>query len=266
MSGPEAGRIVNSMGTQTGEILREDLAGRAKAIVDELRSSVESGAPWFPALLDAIARWPLPLELVDGRCYRYLIGGEAFDWLLLADRLLQSIAAKVPEEERIALLFHARPPQEQTSDEFRSAIGESKHRAHLNYVYGVVVEEALQLSVEEDLHKEMRCSAWSHDRRVDESVFQRIYGKPREELLAAFAEERGIERPDEILLSDLQEFTYWLFKYRMHQCDGARVASDTRRGLVQLSHMQARHHALLPDLDASAPESVIEGRAAAHVR
>ncbi|HTE83741.1 MAG TPA: hypothetical protein VK821_03340, partial [Dehalococcoidia bacterium] len=158
------------MGIESGDILREDLAGRARAIVDDLRSAVECGAEWYPALLDAIARWPLPQELVDGRWYRYLIGGEAFDWLLLADRLLESIAGSVPEEERIALLFHARPPVEQTADDFRAAIGESKHRAHLNYVYGVVVEEALQLSIEEDLHKERRCRAWGQDLRVDESV------------------------------------------------------------------------------------------------
>src|SRR6266496_6359817 len=127
------------MGIETSDILREDLAGRARAIVDDLHSAVECGAAWYPALLDAIARWPLPLELVDGRWYRYLIGGEAFDWLLLAERLLPSIEQFVPEEERIALLFHAQPPSEQSSEDFRTAIGEPKYRAHLNYVYGVVV-------------------------------------------------------------------------------------------------------------------------------
>jgi hypothetical protein len=263
LSRPEPGRIVDSMVTESGDILREDLAARARAIVAELQSAVQSGAYWYPALLDAIARWPLPLELVDGRCYRYLIGGEAFDWLLLAERLLQSIERLVPEEERMALLFHARPPIEQSTDDFRAAIGESKYRAHLNYVYGVVVEEALQLSVEEDVHKELRCCAWGQDRRVDESVYHRIYGRPREDLFAAFREERGIERSDEILLGDLREFTYWLFRYRMRQCDGARVASDTRRGLVQLSHMQARHHALIPDPEPIEPQSTFEGRAAA---
>ncbi|MGG7379244.1 hypothetical protein ACQ7B2_10975, partial [Escherichia coli] len=77
---------------------------------------------------------------------------------------------------REALLFRGRPPFEQPAEAFRAAIGESKYRAHLNFVYGVVVEEALQLSVEEDLHKELRCRAWGQDRRLDESVFQRIYG------------------------------------------------------------------------------------------
>ena len=170
------------MATEWGEVLREDLSSRARAIVEDLRISIERGAPWFDVLLDAIARWPLPQELARGRYFRYLVGGEAFDWLLLAQRLLDELADLVPEEERMALLFRCQPPVEQSSEAFRVAIGESKYRAHLNYVYGVIVEEALQLSVEEDLHKELRCGAWGHDRRVDENVFQRIYGKSREEL------------------------------------------------------------------------------------
>jgi hypothetical protein len=252
------------MTSEPGDLLREDLLARARAIVDNLRHEITDGADWFPSLLDAIARWPLPQELVEGRYYRYLIGGEAFDWLLLAERLLETIGDLVPEEERVALLFHGRPPIEQPTEAFRAAIGDSKYRAHLNFVYGVIVEEALQLSAEETLHKELRCSAWSHDRRVDEGVFQRIYGKPREELLEAFRDERALSRVDEISLDELREFTYWLFKFRMRQCDGARVASDTRRGLVQLSHMQARRQSLIPEPEAVPPESCIEGRAVAH--
>ena len=38
---------------------------------------------------------------------------------------------------------------------------------------------------------------------------------------------------------ELKAFTYWLFKYRMNQSDPARVASDTRKALVQLSELEA---------------------------
>src|SRR6476659_5948823 len=155
------------MDAEFGDLLREDLFARARAIVDDLRDHVSHGEAWFPALLDAIARWPLPQELVGGRYYRYLIGGEAFDWLLLAERLVDAIEDLVPDQEREALLFHGRPPYEQSTEAFRTAIGESKYKANLNFVYGVVVEEALQLSVEEDLHKELRCRAWGQDRRLD---------------------------------------------------------------------------------------------------
>lgn len=246
------------MVTQTDELLREDAAACARAIVADLRSAVAGGAHWYRALLDAIARWPLPQEWVGRRYYRFLIAGEAFDWLLLAERLLEAIADLVPEEDRMALLFHGRRPLEESPDAFREAIGASKYRAHLNYVYGVIVEEALQLSVEEDVHKELRCCASAQDRRVDEHVYQRIYGKSREELLGLCRTERGLADSKEIALAELREFTYWLFKYRMRQCDPARVASDTRRGLVQLSRMQVRRHSVDPVPEPQEPAVCIE--------
>ena len=50
---------------------------------------LERGEPWYPALLTVIARWTASEETVDGVYYRYLIGGEAFDWLRLAQRLIE---------------------------------------------------------------------------------------------------------------------------------------------------------------------------------
>lgn len=247
------------MTIETDELLREDLAAYAQTIVRDLRAAVAAGAPWYPALLDAIARWPLPQEWVGGRYYRFLIAGEAFDWLLLAERLLEAIGDLVSEEDRMALLFHGQRPIEQSAEAFGCAIGPSKYAAHLNYVYGVVVEEALQLAIEQDVQKELRCCAFGQDRRVDENVYQRIYGKPRDELLSLFRAEQGTADGPEIALTELREFTYWLFKFRMRQCDPARVASDTRRGLVQLSHMQARRQARFAVPERPEPESCIEG-------
>jgi len=41
-----------------------------------------------------------------------------------------------------------------------------------------------------------------------------------------------------IAYADWQAFTYWLFKLRLKRQDKARVASDTRRGLAQLTRME----------------------------
>jgi hypothetical protein len=245
---------------ETEELLREDIAACARAIVHDLRAAVAGGRDWYSSLLDAVARWPLPQEWVDGRYYRYLIGGEAFDWLLLAERLLETIEDLVSEEDRVALLFRAVRPAGQGEDGFKEAIGPSKYRAHLNYLYGVIVEEALQLSVEEDVQKELRCCALGHDRRVDDSVYQRIYGRSREMLLAQFRMERGLPAASEIALAELHEFTYWLFKFRMHECDRARVASDTRRGLVLLSRMQVGRNPAVAMPDPPEPPGFIDGR------
>jgi hypothetical protein len=227
-------------------------------IIAALRDELLAGEPWYPALLRAVARWRLPDERVGGRLYTYLVGGEAFDWLLLAERLTDEVADLIPASECHDLLFFGRPPGDPDPEEFRRLIGPAKHRAHLNYLYGVVVEEALQLTVEEELHKENRCRVWGLDRRVDENAFQRIYGRGREELLAAFRAERGVSHTPVVALTELREFTYWLFKLRVKTADPARVASDTRRGLTQLSHLESSHRRYRPKPVPSPEGTVID--------
>ncbi len=203
-----------------------------------MRQEILSGAHWFEALLDAIGRWRLPVETVRGREYRYLVGAEAFDWLLLAERLLLEAADIVPPAARDALLFQGRWPLDLPEEEFERRLGAAKHSAHLNFQYGVLVEQALQLSVEEEIQKESRARAWGHDHRDDESMFERVYGKSRDELAAQYFEETGSLLRSRVAYSDWLDFTYWLFRLRMRRQDKARVASDTRKGLARLTLME----------------------------
>jgi len=53
-------------------------------------------------------------------------------------------------------------------------------------------------------------------------------------LLKQFRHEKGYPQLKSISLTELKEFTYWLFKYRLNHCDKVRVASDTKKGLEQL--------------------------------
>jgi hypothetical protein len=239
-------------------------------IVAELRRAVADGGDWFAALLTAIASWQDAEEVVGGRHYQYLIGGEAFDWLLLAERLCGALDGVVPADEREALLFFGRMPQHLEDDEFRRAIGDVKHAAHLNFVYGVAVEEALQLRVEEEVLKEHRADVWKNGNgvRVDDQVFERIYGKTSGEMLAMFREARALPPGDELSYGNLRAFTYWLFKYRVNQSDPARVASDTRKALAQVSALQeaARRRAQHVASSQTNGSVVVEGEVVARVR
>ncbi|MCH8900900.1 MAG: hypothetical protein IIC88_01215 [Chloroflexi bacterium] len=236
--------------------------------LDRFSKALEAGDDWFAALLEAIAHWETPEEVVDGRQYRYLIGGEAFDWLLLAERLCEAANGAIPADEREALLFFGRPPRELDADEFKQAIGASKHRAHLNYLYGVVVEEALQLVVEEEVLKERRSSLSDQDGSVEREVFERIYGCGRDELLTACREADAIPNGDEISYGELREFTYWLFKYRVRQNDPARVASDTRRALARVSQLEvaAQRRARLLAGPETNEAAVVDGEVVARGR
>lgn len=194
---------------------------------------------WFTALLNAIAAWRRPQETVNGRSYRYLIGGEAFDWLLLAERLCAELDGLVPHKELEDLLFEGRPPVPIGEEEFHRTIGSAKYRAHLNFFYGVLVEEALQVAVEQEVQKERLSRVWAHGQRADDEVCQHIYGFTRLELLRKFCQERGMAPVDGLSLGEYKEFTYWLFKYRLRSSDPARVASDTRKGLAMLAGLES---------------------------
>lgn len=236
--------------------------------VEAFRRAVAGGEGWFPALLAAIARWELPDEEIDGRRYCYLIAGEAFDWLLLAERLCDELDDAIPADEREALLFFGRPPHAMDDSDFRHAIGDAKHHAHLNFLYGVAVEEALQLIIEEEVLKERRTSVWSGNGNVQRDVFERIYGRTEDDLLSEYRVLRGLPPGEDLAYGELRSFTYWLFKYRVNQSDPARVASDTRKALAQIAQLEhaARRRADFLASQRASVSSVVDGEVVAHLR
>lgn len=219
--------------TQTAESPLTQTEADREAVL-HLRQAVSTGKNWYVALLEAIGLWGSAEELHDGRYYRYLIGGEAFDWLTLADRLCQEIGGLIPENEKSDLLFAATPPIDLPPVEFRQLIGDAKYRAYLNYLYGVVVEEALVSVVEDEVLKENGHLTLVLGQRIEQEAYRRIYEAEMFDLLTLFRGQRGYANGDSISLTEKKEFTYWLFKYRVEHSEKAKVASDTRKALAWL--------------------------------
>ena len=199
-----------------------------------LEQAIASGKHWYIALLEAIGLWTVAEEVHNGRHYHYLIAGEAFDWLLLAERLCEVADGLLPDEEKTALLFHGQPPLNLTKEKFKELIGSAKYQQYLNYFYGITVEEVLILAVREEVRKERRASGYNREHDVANEAYRRIYGATEAVLLKHFRKEKGCRHLESISLTELREFTYWLFKYRLEHCDKARIASDTKKALQQL--------------------------------
>ncbi|MCK4331371.1 MAG: hypothetical protein KAW81_02335, partial [Dehalococcoidia bacterium] len=146
----------------------------------------------------------------------------------------------IPEKERIDLLFFDRPPLELTKEKFKKSIGPAKYRAYLNYLYGILVEEALISAVVDEVRKERRSLGINkHDDDLDKA-YRRIYGASKQALLDDFRKAKRYPKPKSISLSEIKEFTYWLFKHRVEICDKSRVASDTKKALIQMQHNMPR--------------------------
>lgn len=223
---------------------RKKSGGREKSALNEkdleaiqyLKDSVADGKHWYPSLLEAIRMWASREEDFRGRHLNYLIDNEAFDWLLLAERLCTEIEGNIPEQEKIALLFFDKPPLNLSRDDFKKLIGPAKYKAYLNYTYGVLVEEALILAVVGEVRKERRSLGSNRDRGVLDEACRKIYGLDEQALLSEFVKAKRYYGRQKFSLSDLKEFNYWLFKYRLKRCEKPRIASDTRKALLYLQN------------------------------
>jgi hypothetical protein len=202
--------------------------------IQGLKDAIAEGRNWYAALLEAVRLWSSPEEDYEGRHYQYLVDNEAFDWLVLAGRLCEEVGGLIPEEELINLLFFDRPPRELSKEELKNFIGASKYKAYLNYLYGILVEKFLLLSVTEEIRKKKRVLGLNNDNGVVDEAYQRIYGAAQSALLKQFRKERHYPQLRSIRVSELNEFTYWLFKYRIKTRDKSRVASDTKKALTKL--------------------------------
>ena len=197
--------------------------------------AIASGKHWYMGLLEAVGRWGSAEEIYQGRHYRYLIDGSAFDWRLLAERLCETVDGLLPEKEKSDFLLRGKPPLDITKEQFQELIGQIKYRQYLNYFYGVTVEDAILLSVKEEVRKERLIAALVKEEDTTAEAFLRIYGDTQPVLLEQFRKEKLYRRSRSISLSELKEFTYWLFLYRIMHNDKSRVASDTKKALDWLN-------------------------------
>jgi hypothetical protein len=205
-----------------------------EAAIRHLKQAIASDKHWYLALLEAISLWQTAEETINGHTYRYLIAGEALDWLTLSWRLLETVGELLPEDEKTALLSHGKPPFELSADEFKKLIGSNRYHQHLNYFYGITTEEALALAVEEEVRKERQPLSSTNKHDTANEAYQRIYGTTGPELFKEFRLEKGYHQTRTTSPTELKEFTYWCFSYRLKHCDKERVASDTKKALEWL--------------------------------
>jgi hypothetical protein len=211
------------------------LISNADSVLKQFKTNLTAGKHWYLAVLEAISSWTDETEDIAGHHYQYLIEGEAFDWLLLVERLCDTVEGLIPEEEKLALILRGKPPLEMNSEEFKKLIGDYKYHQYLNYYYGITVEEALVQAVREEVRKEKRSNGLSYRREKEEDeIYLKVYDETEAHLLKSFRREKHYQILGGSNITELKEFTYWCFKYRLKTCEKARVASDTNKALEWL--------------------------------
>ena len=204
------------------------------AVINHFRQSLASGKHWYIALLESMGLWTEEKESFQGQDFYYIISGEAFDWLLLASRLCDEVNGQIPEKEKLALLFKNKPPIELAPEDFKKLIGDNKYHQFLNYFYGITVEEALLQTIREEVRKERSANGMRYRTDEEDEIFKRIYGETELDLFKMFRKETLYSHLAGGTITTLKEFTYWRFKYRIRECEKAKVASDTYKALQWL--------------------------------
>jgi len=191
--------------------------------------------------MDAIGSWSVTEEIYKGKNFRYFIAGEAFDWQLLAQRLCGSVNRLIPKDEKEELLISGILPDRFKTDSIASLIklraGHAKYRGFLNYYYGVIVEEAVQSVVEQEIHKRNISRSAKYINNDRGQAFIKIYGHSIEDMLSMYKLTTGEKYRKGLSLMQYREFTYWLFQFRVKNSDKAKVASDTNKGLNYLERI-----------------------------
>ena len=90
------------------------------------------------------------------------------------------------------------------------------------------------MAVQGEIRKERQIWGCNNEHDIVDEIYRRIYGATKTVLLKHFRREKGYLRLKSISLTELKEFTYWLFEYRLKQCDKDRIASDTKKALGHL--------------------------------
>ena len=129
-----------------------------QALLDELIARIgDHPDNWQTEFIATIAQWPVENETVYGENFHYFIGGEAFNWKRLAERIATQLAAErcdFPKSQEIFdWIENSGTFGGLTEQEFRRILGVDGWRAHLNHFYGVHIEQCLVAAVQSRIQK-----------------------------------------------------------------------------------------------------------------
>lgn len=181
---------------------------------NKLRQEVASGRCWYIALLKIVASCADEERLIDE---------EAFDLWGLARKMALEVRDIVPEYE-LEIFLQGRLPIKLSGEELANIIGPKVYSYHLNFFYGVVVEDALIHLTQNEILRE---GFFLPKHNLRDEAYLKVYGLTRGELTQLFIAKRGHSPSQE-------ELYYFGFKYRLSHTEKEKLASDTKKALLWL--------------------------------
>ena len=227
-----------------------DTETNRRRLVDDLLSKLQDRpANWQTPFIETVAAWPIENEAIFDQTFHYFIGDEAFNWKRLAER----IAIQLPQErhppaldgELFDWISYSNVFGGIDEQEFRRILGVDGWRAHLNYFYGVQIEQCLITAVQSRIQKRRYSKGMPPSDDASERAYIGLYEDSEQSLWDRFLTENSdrlaaliSESPEDTRSIALEEeFTYWLFKRRIEHTNASQIAAETQRGLDMMKRM-----------------------------
>ena len=252
--------------TQTRE--SDDVATNHRALLDDLVERMKDRPDeWQVAFIKTIAAWPVGNETIYGETFHYFVGGEAFNWKRLAERIATQLSEESCDspgpDEIFDWIDNSGTFGGLSEQEFRRILGVDGWRAHLNHFYGVHIEQCLLAAVQSRIQKRRYSTGKPPSDDAADQAFVGLYEGTEQDLWRIFSEEFSerlnhlFDESDEETRSIAldEEFTYWLFKRRIENTNASQVAAETQRGLemmARISDADERRARMLKDQNGGA--------------
>ena len=231
--------------------IRDDVqTHRSKLLQTLIQRCEATPEDWQAAVLKTVAAWPKQNELLNGQPFHYFIGGEAFNWKRLAELIATQIADTDTDFIHADQIFKWIDSTGVfggiNEQEFRRILGVDAWRAHLNYFYGVHIEQCLIAAIQSRIQKKRYSAGMPPSDDASDRAFLGLYEETEQDLWQTFLELNS-ERLADLIAGSTEEsrtvaldeeFTYWLFKRRIEHTNAPQVAAETQRGLDMLNRIK----------------------------
>tara|TARA_B100000575_G_scaffold73886_1_gene57566 strand:+ start:351 stop:974 length:624 start_codon:yes stop_codon:yes gene_type:complete len=165
---------------------------------------------------------------------KLLIFNESFNWKAVLLPIL-----KIKYDLETIIDFYKETIKLGNQFKLKSLMPSRLYSAHLNYYYGVLVEQSIREIKRKDFEKEKNILSKSSFDSIDNEIFIFLYGKSKLNLWKEFSlnfrlKSKSYYVPSKIYCNESDNFDYWLSKRRILRCTRELNASLLSRGLEYL--------------------------------
>ena len=165
---------------------------------------------------------------------KLLIFNESFNWKAVLLPIL-----KIKYDFETIIDFYSETIKLGNQFKLKSLMPSRLYSAHLNYYYGVLVEQSIREIKRKDFEKEKNILSKSSFDSIDNEIFIFLYGKSKLNLWKEFSlnfrlKSKSYYVPSKIYCNESDNFDYWLSKRRILKCTRELNASLLSRGLEYL--------------------------------